>query len=55
MHVESPPPWSLTILRPLGGVEQTPLGPEEIFDGEIGIARDPQGPVFGLFAGEVDP
>ena len=31
------------------------VGPLEMFEGTIGIARDPQGAAFGLFAGEVDP
>ena len=29
--------------------------PFAMFDGTIGIASDPQGAVFALFAGEVDP
>ncbi len=40
-------------MRGLGGKEI--LGPLEIPDGSIAIALDPQGALFGLFAGEVDP
>jgi predicted enzyme related to lactoylglutathione lyase len=40
-------------LRELGGSEL--LGPEQIFDGAIAVVADPQGAVFALFAGEVDP
>jgi predicted enzyme related to lactoylglutathione lyase len=44
---------ALERLRELGG--STVLGPVEIFDGTIAIVLDPQGALFALFAGEVDP
>jgi uncharacterized protein len=31
------------------------FGPAEIFDGTIALALDPQGALFALFEGEVDP
>ena len=37
-------PWGLQV-----------LAPTEIFDGTIAMALDPQGPLFALFAGEVEP
>ena len=40
-------------VRELGGKEL--LAPLEIPDGSIALALDPQGALFGLFAGEVDP
>ena len=39
--------------RGLGAVAL--LDPMRIGDGGIGIVRDPEGAVFGLFEGEVDP
>jgi uncharacterized protein len=50
--VESPDAI-LERVRELGGEEV--LAPLEIFDGTIAIARDPQGAIFALFAGDVDP
>jgi predicted enzyme related to lactoylglutathione lyase len=44
---------SMSRARDLGAdalLDLTPIG-----DGSIGIVRDPQGAVFGLFEGEVDP
>lgn len=40
-------------MRELGGEEL--LGPTELPDGSIAVAHDPQGAVFAMFAGEVDP
>lgn len=40
-------------VRELGGKEL--LAATEIFDGTIAMALDPQGALFALFAGEVDP
>ncbi len=40
-------------VRNLGGTELRK--PVEIGDGSLAIVRDPQGAVFTLFAGEVDP
>jgi uncharacterized protein len=40
-------------IRELGGREL--YGPVEIFDGTVGLALDPQGAVFALFEGVVDP
>ena len=40
-------------VRELGGKEL--LEPQEIPDGSIAMALDPQGAVFAVFAGEVDP
>jgi uncharacterized protein len=40
-------------VRELGG--DVLFGPAEIFDGAIAVVADPQGAVFALFAGEVDP
>jgi predicted enzyme related to lactoylglutathione lyase len=41
------------LVRDLGG--SVVLEPESIPDGSIAIATDPQGGLFGLFEGEVDP
>ena len=60
----SPPHWrpyftvesteaSLARIAELGG--STVVGPIPIPDGSIGIATDPQGALFCLFEGEVDP
>jgi len=40
-------------IRDLGGTAL--MEPIEIFDGSIAMARDPQGAVFSLFAGETEP
>jgi len=40
-------------VRELGG--DVLFGPVEIFDGGIAVVADPQGAVFALFAGAVDP
>jgi predicted enzyme related to lactoylglutathione lyase len=44
---------ALRRVRELGGSEL--LGPLEIFDGTTALVRDPQGALFALFEGEVDP
>jgi uncharacterized protein len=44
---------ALESIRALGGSDLQ--GPFEIFDGKIALARDPQGALFALFEGEVDP
>jgi predicted enzyme related to lactoylglutathione lyase len=40
-------------VRELGG--SVLHGPLEIFDGKIALVLDPQGALFALFEGEVDP
>jgi predicted enzyme related to lactoylglutathione lyase len=44
---------SLERVEQLGG--GAVAGPFQIFDGMIALARDPQGAVFALFAGETEP